>query len=131
MSTQQNINDDKRLDSDIIFRIERLEGAFTLSKDDEGRYNLLNERINTVKTTLDEFKRETKDNFAEINKKFDKIDDKFDKIDKKFDKMDEKFEKMDEKIEKGINGLKSDIKLMMGICITVISLITALQHFFG
>ncbi|MHD0396723.1 hypothetical protein ACY2DA_02425 [Staphylococcus simulans] len=124
MSAQQNINNDKHFYSDIISRIERLEGAFTLSKDDEGRYNLLNERINAVKTTLDEFKYETKENFAAIDKKFDKMDDKF-------DKMDEKFDKMDGKIKKEIDGLKHDIKWMMGICITVITLITTLQHFFG
>ncbi len=84
--------------------LEKIDSKFDLVL--EG-YAALNRKIDNVQNSLDDYKRQNKEEqnllfqmIREVNQKVDKLDQKVDKLDKKVDKLDQKVDKLDKKVDK-------------------------------
>ena len=122
MSASHQINRQKPQISELATRIERLE--------ENQKYN----NLQVVTERIDWLIERQNNDHDTFNKKFEKIDENFKEVRgeiKRLDeKIDKKYDKLDEKIDRKIDGLKSDLKLIAGVIIGFMSILTAFQHFF-
>ncbi|MGN5883836.1 MULTISPECIES: hypothetical protein [Staphylococcus] len=122
MSASHQINRQKPQISELAIRIERLE--------ENQKYN----KIQVVTERIDWLIEKQNNDHDIFNKKFEKIDENFKELKGEIkhldEKIDKKYDKLDEKIDRKIDGLKSDLKLIAGVIIGFMSILTAFQHFF-
>lgn len=122
MSASHQINRQKPQISELATRIERLE--------ENQKYN----KIQVVTERIDWLIEKQNNDHDIFNKKFEKIDENFKELKGEIkhldEKIDKKYDKLDEKIDRKIDGLKSDLKLIAGVIIGFMSILTAFQHFF-